>query len=119
MTQPRIMIVEDDFLIRLTLSESLADEGFDIVEASSGEEALAMVQDGADVALVLTDIQLGPAMDGNELARRLRVSFPDLPMIFMTGRPDSVAQLSGPSRSIAKPYLPSEVCTLVRQMLAD
>jgi len=116
----RVLIVEDDFLIRLTLAEALADEGYTVSEASSGEEALVLVAaDLAGIALVLTDIQLGSAMNGLEFALGLREIAPHLPVIFMTGRPDALAgRLTARDRLIAKPYLPSQICALARELLA-
>lgn len=116
----RVLIVEDDFLIRLTLAEAMADEGYAVVEASSGEEALGLVTaDPAGFALVLTDIQLGAAMDGLEFARTLREIVPHLPVIFMTGRPDAMAGgLMPRDRFVAKPYLPSQVCAIARELLS-
>jgi len=116
----RVLIVEDEFLIRLMLSESLADEGYEVEEASSGEQALGIVAlDPSAVDLVLTDIQLGAAMNGLELARELRALAAELPIIFMTGRPElSTEGMTARDRIVAKPYLPSEICAIARELLA-
>ncbi len=115
----RVLIVEDEFLIRLMLAESLTDEGYDVAEASSGEEALNILAgDPGAVQLALTDIQLGAAMDGYELAHRLRALAPALPIIFMTGRPDVTAgQMTARDRLVSKPYLLSEICAIARELL--
>src|SRR5947209_2283421 len=112
MPGPKILIVEDEFLIRLTLAEALADEGFRVVEAESGDEALALL-DAEEITLLLTDIQLPGSMDGLALAREARRRWPDIPVIYMTGRPDTMRAdqpASAHDVYIAKPYLPSEVC---------
>ncbi len=116
----RVLIVEDEFLIRLMLSESLTDEGYDVAEASSGEQALGILADDPSaVDLVLTDIQLGAAMNGYELARQLRELAAELPIIFMTGRPEVAKErMTGRDRFVAKPYLPSEICSVARELLA-
>lgn len=118
MSGPRILIVEDEFLVRLTLSEALADEGFDVVEAGSGAEALAVLGAHPEIVLLLTDIQLPGGLDGLELARAVRRHVPSMPVIFMTGRPDSIAGTSRSPRDvyIAKPYLPSQVCSVARHL---
>jgi CheY-like chemotaxis protein len=118
MPRPKVLIVEDEFLIRLTLAEALADDGFEVIEAANGAEALqALPADGA-LALLLTDIQLPGGMNGMEVARRLRGQVPDLPVIFMTGRPDRSETTPASDRDlfIAKPYLPSEVCAAARRL---
>jgi DNA-binding response OmpR family regulator len=118
MPAPKILIVEDEFLIRLTLVEALTDDGFDVAEAATGDEALAMLVGDQDYELLLTDIQLPGALDGIALARSARSHVPSLPVIFMTGRPDAMAGATGTDRDafIAKPYMPSEVCAAARRM---
>ena len=116
----RILVVEDEFLIRLTLVEALTDEGFDVVEAESGDAALPVLQQDASIEVLLTDIQLPGALDGRRLAQRARETQPDLPVLFMTGRPDPAleAQASPLDRFISKPYTLSDICTAVRRLTA-
>ncbi len=116
----RILIVEDEFLVRLTLAEALADEGFEVLEADSGDEALRLLQADASIALLLTDIQLPGKLNGLNLARLARETRPELPAIFMTGRPDTMAGSLHSDRDtfIAKPYLPSEVAAAARRLTA-
>ena len=120
MTQTRVLIVEDEFLIRLTLAEAFADEGFAVTEAASGDEAAALLGGAPQFGLLLTDIQLPGTMSGLELATAARSRHPELSVIYMTGRPDSALQtcLSGRDAFVAKPYLPSEVCAAARRLLA-
>jgi CheY-like chemotaxis protein len=115
-----ILIVEDEFLIRLTLAEALADEGFEILEASTAAEALALLRHSTDVALLLTDVQLPGGMDGVQLASAARLSAPHLPVIYMTGRPESASRATTSARDafIAKPYLPSVVCAAARRLIS-
>jgi CheY-like chemotaxis protein len=120
MSGKTVLIVEDDFLIRMTLAEALADEGFSVAEAASGDEALAMLQDDGSIDLLMTDIQLPGQLDGFALVRAARIRRPDLPVVFMTGRPD--ARTAHPTNPrdlfIAKPYLPSEICAAARRLTA-
>jgi DNA-binding response OmpR family regulator len=112
------LIVEDEFLVRLTLAEALADEGFDVIEAETADEAIDLLQADDGIQLLLTDIQLPGRLNGHELARRARQSVPGLPIIFMTGRPEAMGTRDGSPRDvfIAKPYLPSEVCAVARRL---
>ena len=119
MSGTRILIVEDEFLIRLTLAEALADEGFDVVEAETGDEALRLIEADPMIRLMLTDMQLPGTLDGAALAARAREHQPALPIIFVTGRPEAAgAQLTARDLFIAKPYLPSEVCTAAKRLIA-
>lgn len=115
---PRILVVEDEFLIRLTLVEALTDEGFDVVEAETGDEALPVLEADGSIGILLTDIQLPGSLDGNALAARARVRRPNLPVLFMTGRPDPTREANGSPRDyyISKPYTLSEICAAVRLM---
>lgn len=120
MADARLLIVEDEFLIRLTLSEALQDEGFEVLEATTGDEALAVLRGDCRVGLLITDIQLPGNLDGRELARQAREGRPELPVIYMTGRPDAMAGISSPRDVlIAKPYLPSEICAAARQLIRE
>lgn len=117
----RILVVEDEYLIRLTLAEALADEGFDVIEAADGNEAMAAVRGEPDLRLLLTDVQLPGPMNGQQLALAARGVNPHLPVIFMTGRPEPLDIRLQAERNlvISKPYLPSEICAAARQMLDD
>ena len=114
----RLLLVEDEFLIRLTLSEALIDAGHEVLEAADADEALCLVEQNAPINLLLTDVQLPGPLNGHALAARLRQSRPGLPVIVMTGRPEpSVAGSPHHDVFIAKPYLPSQVCAAVEKIL--
>ncbi len=114
----RILIVEDDFLIRATLTESLTDDGFEVEAAETGEQALEVLRAGPGIALLMTDLQLGAGMNGRTLAAAARGLQPDLPIIFMTGLPDP-DDVAGPNeRVIVKPYEPSALANAARELLA-
>jgi len=119
MDAKRILVVEDDFLIRMTLTEALESEGFLVIEADSGEAALVQLRSDPSISLLMTDMQLSGGLDGQALAKAVRVENAILPIIFMTGRPDRVEAID-PAREmvIGKPYLPSEICAAVRRMIA-
>lgn len=114
----RVLLVEDETLIRMILAEALADEGFEVLEAASGDEA-ARVAEGAGFDLLLTDVQMPGRLDGVALARHLLQSRPDLPVVYVTGRPESLDRVERRGRAayIRKPYSPSEVIAVVRDLL--
>ena len=115
MAARRLLIVEDEFLIRMTLSEVLTDDGYEVVEAGDADEALAALAREPELAVMLTDIQLPGSMDGRALAAKARETRPHLPVIFMSGRPDPGS--GGPlDLHINKPYLPSTVSAAVRRL---
>lgn len=119
MAARRLLIVEDEFLIRMTLAEVLTDDGYEVVEAGDADEALAALEREHDLSVMLTDIQLPGALDGKALAAKARETRPNLPVIFMSGRPDPSAGSSPLDVHINKPYLPSTISAAVRRLTGD
>ena len=115
----RILLVEDEDLIRLLLSEALTDDGFLVVSAATGEEALEYIQSAQRFDVLFTDIQLPGSIDGLDIARKARMRYPHLPIVFTTGQPDRMSGWTiGPHDIfVPKPYRPGEICRAVRKML--
>ena len=116
-----ILVVEDDHLIQSVVEESLTDGGFEIVIASSGEDAVQLLDTakGKYRALV-TDINLGTGnIDGWEVARRAREIDPEFPVIYMSGKDATEWASKGVPNSImlAKPFAPAQLVTAVSQLL--
>ncbi len=118
--QPRVLVVEDEFLIRLTLVEALSDEGFNVLEADTGDAALPMLQSDPPICLLLTDIQLPGSLNGRALATKARENLPNLPIIYMTGRPEAGddAQHSARDVFISKPYTLADICQAAKRLTA-
>lgn len=123
MEKPRILLVEDEYIIRLTLAEALSDAGYLVEEAQSTDEAmtatLALEKAGQRIALLITDIQLAGPTDGLGLVRALRQRQPELPAIYVTGRPDAMGKTHMSARDVfvAKPYLPSQITSICRGLI--
>lgn len=114
--QPRILVVEDDFIIRMMLVEVLADDGFAVTEADNGKEALALLKSGID--LVVTDVQLPGPINGHELVALARQTIPNLPAIYTSVRGAGGIPQGDRDIAIAKPYQATEIAAAIRQMLA-
>ena len=117
MASHRLLLVEDEFLIRMTLSEVLTDDGFEVLEAEDGPAALALLEKEDDIALMLTDIQLPGGVDGKTLASRVRERRPDLPVIFMSGRSETRPDPNPLNIYVNKPYSPIALSARVREIL--
>ncbi|HZF76898.1 MAG TPA: response regulator [Acetobacteraceae bacterium] len=115
-----VLLVEDEELIREALAEELKDCGLAVQEAGNAEDALAM--NGADRARVLvTDVNLGPGMDGIELAEEARRRWPGLRVVVMTGNPGNLDRLSpGLHRAaLTKPFAIGRLVARVRGLVAQ
>jgi DNA-binding response OmpR family regulator len=118
MTQPLVLVADDEPMVRDVLTRYLEQDGFRVRAAADGETALAAMHDnGAD--LVLLDLML-PSVDGFEVFRRIREARP-VPVIMLTARgheTDRIVGLElGADDYIAKPFSPREVVARVRAVL--
>ena len=117
--QSKVLIVEDEFLVRLTLAEALSDEGFQVLEAETGDAALPMLQSHQGISLLLTDIHLPGTINGHALALKARENLPNLPVIFMTGGPDEEIDDSARDVFISKPYALATICKMAKRLTAE
>jgi CheY-like chemotaxis protein len=113
-----ILVVEDDFLVRLDISDELISAGFRVIQAASADEALRVLQGGVAIDLVLTDVRMPGTLDGVELARRVRAAWPRLKIIMVSGDLPSVPADGSVDLFFAKPYRPAYVSDAVKLLLA-
>ena len=100
----RVLVVEDEVLVREMALEDLAEIGFEPTAASDGDEALAILRDDASFDLLFTDIRMPGATDGWELARQARQIIPGLRVIYATGLGDAGEGLADGECVVRKPY---------------
>lgn len=115
-----VLIAENEELIRVVLREAFEDGGFEVVLASSGEQAIAEIDTrGEAVRALVTDVNLGSNATGWDVARHGREINPSLPVIYITGADGhDWASLGVPnSVLIGKPFAPAQVLTAVSQLL--
>jgi len=100
----RVLLVEDELLVREVASEDLGEAGFDVTTASDGDEALTILQDNSEFDLLFTDIRMPGSTDGWELARQAKQAIPGLKVIYATGLGDAGDELVEGECFVRKPY---------------
>ena len=79
---PVVLLVEDEWLVRMEMADSLTEAGFDVVEAGTGEAAIALIAGGRVIDVLVTDIRLGGSASGWDVADAWRAAFPGLPVVY-------------------------------------
>lgn len=113
-----ILLVEDDELILDSLTEVLRDAGFITARSATAEGALSMVN-GHGPAVLVTDINLGPGMDGLTLGRTLLAQRPDLAVVYISGRFAELGDLGRGERFMPKPFGAAALLDAIRDARAD
>jgi two-component system, chemotaxis family, chemotaxis protein CheY len=119
----KILIVDDDALIRQLLSLILRSAGYSVVEAVNGKDALDKLNEAA-IDLVITDLRM-PQMDGIELTREIRMN-PDyeyVPVVMLTsdfqGYKRQEGEQAGVNSWISKPFIPQKLIHTLRKFDSD
>jgi CheY-like chemotaxis protein len=116
----RVLLVEDELLIRMWLADNLADAGFDVLEAEDGDHALLMIKQTDSLDLLITDIQMPGRTDGNLVAACAKQIHPGLPVIYASGRPASLRNAIGPRDAfIPKPFTGATLLSTALRLLED
>lgn len=115
-SRPRILIVEDEWLIRMGLAQALQDAGWTVVEASSGEGAVEHLQDEAPIEAIITDVRLAGLLSGWRVAAAFRAAEPHIPVIYVSGNPPDRSQMVKGGRFFSKPYRTTELVETCRAL---
>ena len=114
----RVLVVDDDELVRSLMAMALEDAGHDTIEACDGEEACHLLENLDQVALIVTDLHM-PKMDGIELAKWAQSHYPMVPILLVSGRLDMLSPEAGLHRHLAKPFSLPQFERTVDEMLHD
>ena len=115
-----VLVIEDDLAIQALIDEALCDGGYQPANATSGEEAIALLRDHQTKYRVLvTDIDLAGMIDGWEVAKVAREIDPTYPVIYMTGTAVDQWPIHGVPNSVllAKPFAPAQLVTAISNLL--
>ena len=119
-TNMRVLLVEDELLIRMSCADMLSDLGHEVAEAADPQEALAALRNGDGFDVLMTDVGL-PGMPGTELARLARAENPALRVVYVTGQqPDEALTEGDPMVSVLmKPYRKDDLERILRALAAS
>ena len=119
-THSTILVVEDELLIRLAISDYLRDCGYRVFEAANANDAQQILRADEPVEVLFSDIDLGPGMNGFALARWVRQEYPAVRIVLTSGvvrsAEDAAELCDGPF--VRKPYSYEMLADQIKQMLA-
>jgi CheY-like chemotaxis protein len=116
-SKPVILVVEDEYLIRMCATEIIKKAGFEVVEADNADEAISILQARKDIRIVFTDIEMPGSMDGLKLAHAIRDRWPPIEIILTSGRHrPSVNQMPPRGQFFPKPYSSDAVIAAIRRL---
>jgi CheY-like chemotaxis protein len=115
--RPIVLVVEDDFLLRMDAVDIVRDAGFEAVEAANADDAIAIIEANPNIHVVFTDVQMPGTMDGLKLARFIKDRWPPIKIVATSGRL-RVSENDLPEGSIfvPKPYTPAQIIRTLREL---
>jgi len=120
-----ILLVEDEDMVRAVAERALTRQGYKVVTASEGEEALGLLAEQADKEpqfdLIVSDVVM-PNMDGPTMAKHVRKNYPDLPILFMSGYAEEQLRKSidlDKVNFLPKPFSVAQIAEAVGETLAE
>lgn len=115
---PKVLLVEDEFLLSDMLAEVLVEHGFEVHTAANAKDALRHLTCGSPCDILLTDINLIGGIDGATLARLARELRPNLPVVYASGSYTRIEDLDAVDGAVfvPKPYNPNKLCEMLSRM---
>ena len=113
-----VLVVEDEFLSRLHAVNLVEDAGYEAVEASNAEEAIAILEARKDIRIVFTDVDMPGTMDGLKLAHAIRTRWPPIELIVTSGHFHfSDDDMPERGRFFSKPYRDQEIVSALQHFV--
>ena len=115
-----ILVAEDDVFIRMVIADFLRSSGYNVIEAQSADDAMAIFQSGATIDLLFTDVRMPGSMDGRDLAKIVRDKWPNTRIIITSGYSSGLlGDKEAPDQIIMpKPYRPHQVLITIQSLVA-
>jgi YesN/AraC family two-component response regulator len=114
----RLLVVEDEPLIRLGLASLLEDEGYEVAEAAHAAEAITILEADSSIRVVITDVDMPGDMDGIRLAQYVRHRWPPVQLLVISGKFGlDLTVLPSGSQFLSKPYHQTQILTVLRDLV--
>jgi two-component system, response regulator PdtaR len=114
-----VLVVDDEPILRLFACEALEEAGYEVVGASSADEAIALLRRGTPFGAVLTDIEMPGDLDGLELAWNIQAHWPEITVVITSGRklprPDEIPRAAS---FLPKPFSADRLVDTMRSSSA-
>lgn len=119
LTQPVVLLVEDEPLVRLTQVDILREAGFWVAEAADADEAFEILRRRQDVSAILTDVDMPGSLDGFEFARLVAQGWPEVGVLVISGKafPEE-GDLPPSALFVAKPVRPEALVETLKILLS-
>jgi len=120
--EPTVLLVEDEPLLRMLGVDTLEGAGFRVVEAATGDEAMAYLDahDGDAIKVLFTDVNMPGSLDGFTLARRVARRWPEIGVLIVSGNvAPAPGEMPEGGRFVSKPYRPATLVRCIRDMLGE
>ncbi|MET0219908.1 MAG: response regulator [Tardiphaga sp.] len=117
-SQPVVLVVEDDELLRMCAVEMIEEAGFLVTEAPNADEAMRLLESRRDICIIFTDIDMPGSMNGLKLAHAVARRWPPIRIVATSGQCRIVeGDLPDGGRFIAKPYRPHQVLGTFKELV--
>jgi two-component sensor histidine kinase/CheY-like chemotaxis protein len=120
MVPPKVLVVEDEMMLRMRAVDIVEDAGFTPIEAVNADEALAILESRSDIDLLFTDIQMPGSMDGLKLAHAVHNRWPSIKIILVSGKlTPTDSQKPADSRFFGKPLEVKQMIAEMQEMIGQ
>ncbi|WP_159992496.1 response regulator [Roseomonas sp. 18066] len=119
----RLLLVEDEIMVRTVTREVFEEGGFEVVEAGTGDEAIRLLDHLDQVDILVTDVRMPGRCDGVDVVHHARFRFPQIPVIVATGYAANIRERLKPFSPeavlIEKPYRLDRLAALARHLSGE
>ncbi|MEO6014423.1 MAG: response regulator [Devosia sp.] len=110
----KVLVVEDEPLIRLGIVSTIEDAGYDVIDAASADEAIVRLAGDSGVEIVVTDVDMPGSMNGIQLARYARGRWPHVRMLVISGKVGVAAsELPAGVQFMSKPFQDPKLLSVI------